>query len=172
MTGILSRAPPWSILTKWVISNQEPPPTKLLVLVKSDPVPYLLPPPTDDYPKARLLVPKRDMDGISEGGVRLPSVAVPLQTFGGWNAPLDNNCGDMSISAYPFARTKLERLMKSDSRPSLEERYTSPSEYVRRFQAATELLVKDNYLLEGDAKELIAGAQKTSSVIPEPKVQK
>jgi hypothetical protein len=156
-------------LTRWVVANEPPPPTKLISLTTSPAVPYLLPPPTADYPKAQLLVPRRDSDGIAEGGIRLPAVAVPLQTFGGWNAPLENNCGDMSVFAYPFARTRFERTMKNDPRPSLEERYEGPADYVARFESAAAALTRDGYLLEADAAALVEGARKTSTIVPERK---
>lgn len=155
-------------LTRWVVANEPPPPTKLLAIGPADAVPYLLPPPKD-YPTARLLVPKRDSDGNSEGGVRLPSVAVPLQTWGAWNAPLENNCGDMSGFAHPFARTKFQRMMLGDARPSLAERYSGPADYVTRFTAAAERLVTEGYLLDPDALAMIERARQASVAVPEPK---
>ena len=159
-------------LTRWVGSNTAPPPTKLLALEVAKPVVYLLPAPTADYPNAKLMLPKRDEDGNSEGGIRMPSVAVPLQTFGGWNAPLENNCGDMSIFAYPFAKSKFERMMKNDTRPSLEERYSGPADYAAKFEAATMALKKDGYLLDDDAAALIERGRELSKAIPEQKVSK
>jgi len=155
-------------LTRWVVANEPPPQTRLMTLGPTDPVPYLLPAPKD-YPTARLLVPKRDGDGNGEGGVRLPSVAVPLQTWGAWNAPLENNCGDMSGFAHPFARTKFQRMMLGDPRASLAERYSSPADYVSRFTAAAERLVTEGYLLDRDAQAMIERARQASTAVPEPK---
>jgi hypothetical protein len=155
-------------LTRWVVGNEAPPPTKLLELVPSSPVPYLNPPPKD-YPKATLLVPRRDADGNALGGVRLPAVAVPLGTFGGWNAPLETTCGDMSVFFYAFARTRFQRIMTGDGRLSLEERYGTADEYLRRFADSAKTLVTEGYLLEADAKALIAGAEKARSQFPPPK---
>jgi hypothetical protein len=155
-------------LTRWVVANEVPPATKTMTLGPSEPVPYLLPPPKD-YTAARLLVPRRDGDGNGEGGIRLPSVAVSLQTWGAWNAPLENNCGDMSGFAHPFARTKFQRMMLADPRPSLAERYSSPSDYVSRFSAAAERLVAEGYLLDQDVPLMIDRARQASVVVPEPK---
>jgi hypothetical protein len=153
-------------LARWVKESVPPPPTKLLELeVTRQPAPYLLPAPTADYPKATLMVPKRNLDGNSEGGIRLPSVAVPLQTFGGWNAPLQNNCGDMSNFAYPFANSKLERLMKNDLRPSIEERYSGPADYAGKFEEATLALKKEGYLSDADAAALIERGRAASEAI-------
>jgi len=155
-------------LTRWVIANEAPPQTRLMTLVPADPVPYLMPPPKD-YPDAKLLAPKRDADGNGEGGVRLPSVAVPLQTWGAWNAPLENNCGDMSGFAHPFPRTRLQRMMVGDRRPSVEERYSSPADYVSRFTAAARGLVAEGYVLDEDAAAMIERARQASTVVPGPR---
>lgn len=146
-------------LTRWVQTGSPPPATNVVPLETTEPLPYLNPPPADQ-PRARLLVPSRDDDGNALGGVRLPAVAVPLGTFGGWNAPLDNDCGDQSSFFHAFARTRWERLMTSDSRPSLEERYGSADEYLKRFTASAKELASEGYLLEEDARGLIERAEK------------
>jgi len=155
-------------LTRWVVANEAPPPTRLIALGPAEQVAYLLPPPKD-YPTARLLVPKRDSDGNAEGGVRLPSVAVPLQTWGAWNAPLENNCGDMSGFAHPFSRTRFQRMMLGDARPSLAERYNGPADYVSRFTAVAERLVTEGYLLDRDAQAMVERARQAGAAVPEPK---
>ena len=154
-------------LTSWVVSNQAPPPTQLIPLGPAEPVPYLLPAPAKDYPNAKLMVPKRNADGNSEGGIRLPLVAVPLQTWGAWNAPLANNCGDMAGFAHPFAKTRFQRMMTNDARPSLEERYASRADFMQQIAAAAETLVKDGYLLSADAEVMTENARKSSISIPE-----
>jgi hypothetical protein len=156
-------------LTRWVLANERPPASKLIRVVAAEPAPYLMPAPTADYPNAKLMVPRRDADGNSEGGIRLPVVAVPMQTWGAWNAPLDTDCSDMSGFAYPFARTRFQRMMTGDPRLSVEERYASASEYVRRFTAAAEALVSEGYLLDMDARDMIERARVTSRLIPGPK---
>ena len=154
-------------LTSWVVSNQAPPPTQLIALGPSEPVPFLLPAPTKDYPKAKLMVPTRDADGNSHAGIRLPLVAVPLQTWGAWNAPLENNCGDMAGFAYPFAKTRFQRMMTGDSRPSLEERYHSRAEFMQKVTDVAQKLVRDGYLLPADADIVVTNARTASGGIPE-----
>lgn len=154
-------------LTSWVVSNQTPPPTQLIALGPSEPVPFLLPAPTKDYPNAKLMVPTRDADGNSHGGIRLPLVAVPLQTWGAWNAPLENNCGDMAGFAYPFAKTRFQRMMTGDSRPSLEERYHSRAEFMQKVTDVAQKLVRDGYLLAPDADVVVTNARTASGSIPE-----
>jgi Alpha/beta hydrolase domain len=152
-------------LTRWVREGTPPPPTRLIPLEPSEPLPYLNPPPSDQ-PRAKLLVPRRDDDGNAVGGVRLPAVAVPLGTFGGWNAPLENDCGDQSNFYYPFARTRWQRLMTSDGRPSLEERYGTADAYLEKFRAAATDLVSEGYLLEEDARGLIERSAKARESFP------
>jgi hypothetical protein len=141
-------------LTKWVRTGEAPPETRLLELEPSAPEPYLNPPPADQ-PGAHLLVPRHDTDGNSIGGVRLPRVQVPLGTFGGWNAPLETDCGDQSNFFHPFARTRLQRLMTGDPRLSLAERYGTQKAYLEKIEAAVNALVGEGYLLEADGRAIV-----------------
>ena len=147
-------------LTRWVKTGTPPPPTRLVPLEATEPLPYLNPPPSDQQ-RARLLAPALDDDGNALGGVRLPEVAVPLGTFGGFNAPLENDCGDQSNFFHAFARTRWQRVMTSDPRPSLEERYGTADAYLEKFTAAAREVVSEGYLLEDDARGLIDRALKT-----------
>ena len=58
----------------------------------------------------------------------------------------------------PFARTKAERTANEDPRPSLEERYRHHAGYVAAVEAAARRAIADGFLLEPDAKALIAAA--------------
>ena len=58
----------------------------------------------------------------------------------------------------PFARTKAERIANEDPRLSLEERYVDHAGYVAAVTAAARKAVADGFLLEGDAKTLVAAA--------------
>ena len=86
------------------------------------------------------LVPKTDSDGNDIAGVRMPDVAVPVGTYTGWalraNPPGANDGCDGAGQFIPFAKTKAEREMNSDPRPSLEERYASHEDYVTKVTAA------------------------------------
>lgn len=155
-------------LTRWVSASEPPPATRLIALVPSQPFPYLAPAPAD-LRSATMMVPRRDADGNAEGGVRLPQVAVPLGTFGGWNAPLETTCGDMSGYFHPFPRTRFQRLMTGDTRASLEERYGTPDEYMRRVTAAAQTLVANAYLLDADAKAIVEKAGAARPLFPQPK---
>jgi hypothetical protein len=111
----------------------------------------------------KMKVPKVDADGNELGGVPVVLREAPLGTYLGWNitaggfrkGQICNYEGGM----IPFAKTKAERLATNDPRPSLEERYTSHAGYVAAVEAATRKAMAEGFLLENDAKALIAAAQ-------------
>jgi Alpha/beta hydrolase domain len=59
----------------------------------------------------------------------------------------------------PFAKTRAERLAKSDPRLSLEERYGTHAGYVAAVTKAAAKAVAARFLLQADAEALIAAAQ-------------
>ena len=109
------------------------------------------------------LVPTVDADGNETSGVASVLHQVPLGTYTGWNTirqgfykgEIRRNAGGY----IPFARTRAERLVKGDPRPSLEERYGSHENYVAHVRVAAERLVKGRYLLQDDAERLINEAE-------------
>ena len=109
-----------------------------------------------------VLVPKCDRDGNSLAGIRLPPLQLPIATYTGWNlraaGHAQGECCSTSGSYIPFARTKAERLANGDPRLSIEERYQSHADYVRRLTKAAHKLVKEGYLLLADADYFIKQA--------------
>jgi hypothetical protein len=109
-----------------------------------------------------LKAPRVDADGNELGGVPVVLRDAPLGTYLGWNitaagfhkGQICNYAGGM----IPFANTKAERLANEDPRPSLEERYGNHAGYVAAVDAASRKAVTDGFLLEEDAKALIAAA--------------
>ena len=132
-------------------------------------VPTKAPPEVGDpYP---LLVPAVDQDGNETGGIRLPSVAVPLATYTGWNLrhPDIGGAGQMLTSGgssggtligstIPFATTLAEREASSDPRLSIEERYASREEYLQSVRQATVKLIDQGYLLAEDLEKVVGEA--------------
>jgi hypothetical protein len=109
------------------------------------------------------IVPQVDGDGNDVGGIRLPEQAVPLGTYTDWafrseqtGAP--NTLIAMAGSYIPFAKTRADRDKNHDPRPSVEERYSTRAEYVRRVEAAANQLVKDRLLLPEDVKPIVEAA--------------
>ncbi|HLG97077.1 MAG TPA: alpha/beta hydrolase domain-containing protein [Bryobacteraceae bacterium] len=110
-----------------------------------------------------VLIPQVDKDGNETSGIRLPDQVVPLATYTGWNLR-DPQIGapdamfDMVGSMIPFARTKAERDKAGDPRPSIEERYTSREEYLKKVEAAAQPLVRDHLMLERDVPKFLEKA--------------
>jgi hypothetical protein len=113
----------------------------------------------------RPLVPQVDGDGNETAGVLLPDIAVPLATHTGWNLyrspfPESELC-DRDGTWSPFARTRTERDARGDPRASLEERYGSHAEYVKRYEQAVQRLVEQRLLLPEDARRYQAKVRST-----------
>jgi len=66
----------------------------------------------------------------------------------------------------PFARTRAEREANGDPRLSLEERYKDHDGYVAAVRTAAAKAVAAGFLLEADAKKLIADAAAGDVLIP------
>ncbi len=111
----------------------------------------------------RLKVPRVDADGNELGGVPVVLRDAPLGTYLGWNitaagfhkGQICNYAGGM----IPFAKTKAERMANEDPRPSLEERYATHAGYVAAVATAARKAVAEGFLLEADAKALVAAAE-------------
>jgi hypothetical protein len=108
------------------------------------------------------LVPKEDADGNEVVGVASTLHQAPLGTYLGWNVTArgfakGRECG-LNGAFVPFAKTKAERVVAGDPRPSLEERYGSHDGYVAVVKSAAARLVRDRFLLQEDADRLIAEA--------------
>jgi hypothetical protein len=111
------------------------------------------------------LVPQVDKDGNVTSGIRLPEQSVALGTYGGWafRSPAQgqpDTLVSMAGSYIPFARTRAERQKNHDPRLSIEERYSSREDYLRRVQAAANALAKERYLLQEDVNSVVDAAGK------------
>ena len=106
------------------------------------------------------LVPQVDADGNERDGVRLPEISVPLATYTGWNLR-DASIGaatervSFEGSYIAFAKTVAERESAHDPRRSIAERYESRENYLSRYAAAVDELVRQRWLLEEDRAALI-----------------
>jgi hypothetical protein len=111
-----------------------------------------------------------DADGNEVAGIKLPPIAVPLGTHTGWNvyrAQASELC-DRDGSLIPFARTRAEREISGDPRPSLQERYGSREAYVAQVEAAAAALVGDRLLLPADAAAYVKAAKECDHFRPVP----
>lgn len=110
-------------------------------------------------------VPAYGPDNNERGMLQLPSVAVPVATFTGWNlrhfqVGADSELLSLTGGYVPFVRTKAEREAAGDPRFSLEERYPSFDDYLTRFTRIARELIEQRYLLEEDLPGLLDLAQR------------
>ncbi len=108
-------------------------------------------------------LPVIDADGNEIAGVQTVLAQVPLGTYLGWNVFASGfekgKFCSLTGSYVPFAETKQARLAKHDPRLSLEERYGTHDEYVKRVRMATARLAKAGFLLPDDAAKLLREAE-------------
>ena len=111
-----------------------------------------------------VMVPQVDLDGNETDGVRLPELTVPLATYTAWNLR-DPSIGapDQRVafeaSYLPFPRTPADREKTRDPRKSIAERYRSRFDYLTRYSAALDALVKEKWVLEEDRVPMMQRAE-------------
>ena len=129
----------------------------------------------DQHPPARtgksyrVRVPALDEDNNERGVLRLPSVAVPLATFTGWNLRhpgigAEDELLRLTGGSIPFPRTATERAASGDPRLSVTQRYRDFDDYLGRYRAVADVLVTQGYLLPEHLPELEELAQSHRAV--------
>lgn len=110
-----------------------------------------------------VLVPKVDADNNELGGLSTLTLKVPLGTYTGWSLrKAGYGEGDLAVLEgmyIPFAKTKAERLVNGDARLSLEERYGTQENYVKKVKKAAKKMIKQRLLLPEDAEREIRKAE-------------
>jgi len=61
----------------------------------------------------------------------------------------------MQGSFVPFARTRADRELRHDPRPSIQERYTDRADFLRKIEAAGRELAEGGYLLVDDIPRIV-----------------
>lgn len=110
-------------------------------------------------------VSKLDADGNEVAGIRPPELSSPLATYCGWNVrhPDQGVPGDlmqMMGSTLPFPRTRMERELRGDPRPSIEERYASREVYLAHVRRQTLRLIEQRLVLDEDLDAIVERAGK------------
>lgn len=111
-----------------------------------------------------VLVPQVDADGNERDGVRLPELSAPLATYASWNLR-DPSIGapdqrvSFEASFLPFAKTAADREKSADPRKSIAERYSSREDYLSRYTAALDELVKQRWILPEDRETVLHRGQ-------------
>ena len=69
-------------------------------------------------------------------------------------------------SYIPFAKTAAERQQAGDPRPALAERYAGKDDYLKRYRAAIDGLVRQRFILAADLPAMLQrGAQEWDAVM-------
>jgi hypothetical protein len=116
-----------------------------------------------------VLVPQVDVDGNERDGVRLPEITVPLATYTGWNMR-DPSIGapeqrlPFEGSYLPFPKTSADRQQASDPRKSVAERYASREDYLAKYTAALDQLIKQRWILPEDRDAMLQRADQEWSL--------
>ena len=114
----------------------------------------------DNYPA---MVPQLDDNGNELGGLKLPSVTVPLATYAGWNLTNSSILDSPEITGntgatIPFASTRAHRIANRDERPSVQELYESREQYLALIEAEIGPLEEAGYLLDEDRDRILGQA--------------
>jgi hypothetical protein len=113
-----------------------------------------------------VLVGRVDEDGNAIGGIRPPTLSVPIGTHTGWNLRREGFAeGALCAgpgSFIPFRAGRAERVVTGDPRLSLEERYPSHDAYVSAVARVADDLTRDRLLLKRDADEIVRLAENST----------
>lgn len=107
-------------------------------------------------------VPAIDEDGNEIAGIRVPEVAVPRGTYTGWAPRKAGYAEDelIALGAYfPFPDTRANRETTGDPRASIEERYPTHEDYVRKVAEAARALRDEGLLLDEDIDRIVEAAR-------------
>jgi Alpha/beta hydrolase domain len=143
-------------LDSWVARGTEPPANRLMPLEESKNDPMVLRAPAH-LPKAVIEVPKRDSDGNSIGGVRLPDMQAPLGANAQQNPPLSFLCS-LAAAYVAFPRTQADADVSHNGHRPVMDRYKTRNEYVNQIRMAARDLSRDGFLLPEDAAIIIQSA--------------
>ena len=118
----------------------------------------------EEYPA---LVSDLDENYNERSGIRLPDLTVPVATYTGWNLrdPSIGNpdlfigiTGGLAGWTLPFPATQAERESSNDPRLSIQERYSSKTEFLEQVKAAGQALVDEGYMLSEDLGKVVERA--------------
>ncbi|MGB0579992.1 MAG: alpha/beta hydrolase domain-containing protein, partial [Limisphaerales bacterium] len=108
----------------------------------------------------RVLVPRSGPDGNELGCLSPPEVAVPIATYGSWRlrpveGPAASQLYSLSGSYIPFPVTRVDREKSGDPRESVEERYGTLENYLRKLAAQCRAYEEAGYFLPEDTERTL-----------------
>ena len=112
--------------------------------------------PTSARGDYKAMVPSVDSNNndLSLSTILPPTVEVPLATYTGWNLRTtemgaENSLARLTGGYIPFARDDASAAANNDRRISIASLYSTFEEYLQKYEAATDSLIRDGYLLPG-----------------------
>jgi len=104
----------------------------------------------------RALVPAVDNNNndLAAATILPPLTKVPLATFVSWNlrnpaTGAERSLARLSGGYLPLAKNTFDALANRDQRNSIEGLYRGPEDYLQKYEAATDQLIADGFLLPG-----------------------
>jgi hypothetical protein len=146
-------------LTSWVVDRVPPPPSVAIAGGEPSPAITFFPPYSfaEGVEFSRVyFAPNRDADGNARGGVRLPHIAVPLGTYGGYDAD--------PVAAYlPFFGAAVFLGGKFTPFPDsvLRQRYPNHGAYVRAVAHAANEALRNRWITEEDRDGYVTEAARS-----------
>jgi len=124
---------------------------------------------TSHYYQAMVPAVNTDNNDFATSTVLPALTSVPLATFTPWNlrAPATGAETDLARLAggyIPFSVSAARAQMANDSRNSISGLYSSFDEYLEKYEAATDKLIDEGYLLSGFKQRLMDIAQSNSGL--------
>ena len=115
---------------------------------------------TTHYYQAMVPAVNADNNDFATSTVLPPLTSVPLATFTPWNlrAPAtgaETELARLSGGYIPFSANAATAMKNKDLRNSVAERYSSFEDYFEKYQAATDKLIEEGYLLPGFKQRLL-----------------
>lgn len=98
-----------------------------------------------------------------------PLTKVPLATFVSWNLRNPTTGAERALARLaggyiPLAKNTFDALANRDQRDSIEGLYRSPEDYLQKYEAATDQLIADGFLLPGFKEDYMEIAEENLSV--------
>ena len=124
---------------------------------------------TDQYYNPLVPAVNSDNNDLPESTILPPLTQVPLATFVPWNlrspeAGAPKSLARLSGGYIPFPPNTAAAVQSRDSRNSIAGLYSSFDDYLQKYEAATDKLIAEGYLLPGFKETLMAIARGNNGV--------
>jgi len=109
-----------------------------------------------------------DNNDLTDSTVLPPLTSVPLGTFVPWNLRAPSNGAEASLARLtggyiPFPENTATAEQSRDTRRSIAELYRSGDDYLGQYEAATDALIEDGFLLPGFKQDYMDIARRNAS---------